>query len=87
VRLEAYDETQRDGRKMRRLLHVEHHGIEHLFSIDDPLFTEKHRIYERVRAGETIKEAIVPRPKILVVSLTPPFHGFHYKIAATIIEP
>ncbi len=81
-------ETGRDQQaKLRRVLRLRHQGTDHEFAITDPLF-EDHYFGGRRVFSERPLELDLPQTGrlFLCLSLTPPFHGAHYKIAATVWE-
>ena len=75
--------------QFKKVLTIRHHNMDHLFSITDPLFVERHGLYRgRVNKGETRRFQLNSDNLVIVVSLTPPLpNGFQYKIAAAILEP
>ena len=76
------------GRGVRdtRILTVVHHGIHHQFSIDDPEFTQRHDLSPASVGDRQVRFDLDPAKTIIVASLTKPFKGFQYKIAACIFE-
>ena len=82
----AYHEDTPTGIKHRRLLHIDHRGLIHQFNIDDPYFGERHNLSPMAVGGRNIRIDLDPSRTIVVTSLTKPFKGYQYKIAATIFE-
>jgi len=82
----AYREDTPTGIKHRRLLHIEHHGLIHQFSIDDPIFGDRHNLSSMAVGDKTLRIDLDPSRTIVITSLTKPFKGYQYKIAATIFE-
>jgi len=84
----AFREDTQWGKKNRRKLHIEHQGATHQFSIDDPYFSERHKLSPSEVGDRTIEFELDPTKLVVVASLTKPFvkDGFQYKIAATIFE-
>ena len=68
---------------------IRHDNVDHLFSITDPLFDQRHGLSPgRVSKGETRRFELNPRNLVIVASLTPALpNGLQYKIAAAILEP
>ncbi|MEI6655982.1 MAG: hypothetical protein WCP45_14560 [Verrucomicrobiota bacterium] len=75
--------------QFKKILTIRHDGVDHLFSITDPLFDQRHGLSPgRVSKGETRRFDLKPENLVIVASLTPPLaNGFQYKIAAAILEP
>ena len=82
----AYREDTPWGVKHRRLLHILHCGITHQFSIDDPNFSARHSLSPSSVGDRNVRIDLDPSRLIVIASLTKPFQGFQYKIAATIFE-
>lgn len=82
----AYREDMPTGIKHRRLLHIEHQGLIHQFSIDDPVFGDRHNLSPTSVGDRNIRIDLDPSRTIVIASLTKPFKGYQYKIAATIFE-
>lgn len=82
----AYREDTPTGIKHRRLLHIEHQGLIHQFSIDDPSFSIRHKLSPLEVGDRNIRIDLDPFRTIVIASLTKPFKGYQYKIAATIFE-
>ncbi len=78
---------EKDTKKFRQRLHLKYNGVEHEFDITDPNFESCYLAAAR-KIGEEPVEIPLPNDGSLHVclSLTPEFHGAHYKIAATIWE-
>ncbi len=75
-----------DG-KIRTRLHLSVNSVEHLFDVTDPAFSYNHQIRKRLEIEDRIEIAFNDPAEVAVcLSLTPPFHGYQYKIAASIIE-
>jgi hypothetical protein len=71
--------------KTRLRLSCTYGGVNHVFDITDLNFTERYHLFERAETKEqTIR---LESPLHLCVSLTRPWNGRQYKIAATIFEP
>src|SRR5438552_16149425 len=70
--------------KVRMRLSCAYGGVTHVFDITDPRFTEKYHLFERAEAKEQTMR--LAAPLYLCVSLTRPWNGRQYKIAATIFE-
>lgn len=76
---------QRERHKARAIFDYE--GIEYDLSLTDPLATD--RFVPRLPAvGEPPREFPCPLGEraLVCVSLTPLFHGLHYKVVATVLE-
>lgn len=82
----AFREDTPWGTKHRRYLHLLSGGITHQFSIDDPDFSLRHDLSPSALADREVRIDLDPKKTVVVVSLTKPFQGFQYKIAATIFE-
>lgn len=90
VLFEAYHEyngaIQKD--QFKKFVTIPCSGVRHQFSVTDPVFEARHGISPgNVKKGERFKLELPPDGLVIVASLTPPFNGYQYKIAATIIEP
>ena len=83
-----YD-TFKKNNQLKKILTIRHKDVDHLFSITDPLFTERHGLFSgKIAEGEHRKFEISPENLVIVASLTPPLgNGYQYKIAAAILEP
>lgn len=78
---------ERAGREaVRSMLYFTKGGVEHQFTIDDPRFGSRHQVAAAVKADGRWTIELNPAKTVVVASLTLPFNGFHYKVAATIIE-
>jgi hypothetical protein len=86
VLVRAFREDTPWGVKHRRYLNIRHEGVVHTFSIDDPLFAARHPLDPASVGDREVRIPLDPAKTFIVASLTPPFNGFHYKIAATIFE-
>ena len=75
--------------QFKKILTIRHENVDHLFSITDPMFVERHGLSPgRVNKGEKLRFELNPRNLVIIASLTPPLpNGFQYKIAAAILEP
>lgn len=75
--------------QLKKILIIRHENVDHLFSITDPLFDQRHRLSPgKVAKGEHRRFELKPENLVIVASLTPPLpNGFQYKIAAAILEP
>jgi hypothetical protein len=74
--------------KRHRVAKLRYGGIVHDFDIDDPVFSD--RYYPRfpgVNAGRKQITLRAPTETLVCVSLTLPYRGNHYKIAAAFVEP
>lgn len=71
--------------KVRIRLTCTYGGVSHAFDITDPNFTERYHIFDRAEPKEQMMR--LDEPLHLCVSLTRPWNGRQYKIAATIFEP
>jgi hypothetical protein len=70
--------------KVRMRLTCVYGGVTHTFDVTDPRFTDKYHLFER---AETKQQTMrLETPLHLCVSLTRPWNGRQYKIAATIFE-
>lgn len=70
--------------KIRMRLSCTYGGVTHVFDITDPNFTERYHLFERAESREQMIR--LENPLHLCVSLTRPWNGRQYKIAATIFE-
>lgn len=70
--------------KTRLRLNCTYGGVNHAFDITDPRFTERYHLFERAETKEQTMRLNIPLH--LCVSLTRPWNGRQYKIAATIFE-
>ena len=75
--------------QFKKVLTIRHENVNHLFSITDPLFDQRHGLSPgRVSKGERRTFELKPENLVIVASLTPPLpNGYQYKIAAAILEP
>jgi hypothetical protein len=91
VSIEIWSEPNRfppPATKRRRLAKLRYGGIVHEFDIDDPVLAD--RYYPRfpgLNAGRQTIALRCPSDTLACVSLTLPYRGKHYKIAAAFIEP
>ncbi|HUS36309.1 MAG TPA: hypothetical protein VM680_13240 [Verrucomicrobiae bacterium] len=70
--------------KIRMRLCCTYGGVTHTFDITDPNFTERYHLFDRAESREQMMR--LESPLHLCVSLTRPWNGRQYKIAATIFE-
>lgn len=70
--------------KIRMRLNCAYGGATHVFDITDPNFTQRYHLFERAESREQMIR--LESPLHLCVSLTRPWNGRQYKIAATIFE-
>jgi len=70
----------------RRRLSFKFAGTDHDFSVTDPIFTLRYRVYDKIT--DQPQTLIVPRPEdaYFCLSLTKEMNRRHYKICATILE-
>jgi hypothetical protein len=74
--------------KRRRVFSVTHKGHVHDLEIEDPKFADKYYPnFPGVNDPATVIKLPNPKETLVCVSLTGPFYGHHYKIAAGIFEP
>jgi hypothetical protein len=59
----------------------------HDFSVTDPLFTRRHKVFDKLTEELQTIEFAKPSEVFVCASLTPEFNGKQYKICATIFEP
>ncbi|MCB1091295.1 MAG: hypothetical protein KDL87_07185, partial [Verrucomicrobiae bacterium] len=72
VTIEAYMELTPWGPKHRRWLKLEHDGSSHKFSIDDPLFSQRHKLSPTEIGDQQRTFSLDPKKTVVVASLTPP---------------
>jgi len=72
--------------KLRRRLSLSFAGCYHEFDITDPEFTRRYKMPETA-VSHPHQRFDLNAPFFVCLSLTKPFNGKHYKIAATIFEP
>lgn len=73
--------------KKRRRAEFTYNGVDYDFSLTDPVIEEKYsQLYPAANAAPYRFYANNQRPCDLCVSLTPAFHGDHYKVVATVFE-
>ena len=70
--------------KVRIRLSCTYGGVSHVFDVTDPNFTERYHLFERAESREQIIR--LGDPLHICVSLTRPWNGRQYKIAATVFE-
>jgi hypothetical protein len=74
--------------KRKRVFSVTHKGHVHDLEIEDPKFADKYYPnFPGVNEPPTVIRLAKPKETLLCVSLTGPYYGHHYKIAAGIFEP
>jgi len=74
--------------QFKKILSIASGGVVHKFTITDPVFETKYGISpQKVSKDKPMKITLAPGGLVIVVSLTPPWNGYHYKVAAAIIEP
>lgn len=74
--------------KRHRLAKLRYGGVVHEFDIDDPVLAERYfPRFPRIHAGRQRITLRSPAETFVCVSLTLPYRGHHYKIAAAFIEP
>jgi hypothetical protein len=81
-----YDESRR-GEHPRTQAMFRYRGVEYAMNVTDPLLAERHE-WQYPRTNERPVEKTLPCGDncCLCISLTPPFHGYHYKVVATVFE-
>jgi hypothetical protein len=79
-----WSENREGEEKVRRRLYLKHHGRAHEFDITDPSFTRRHALFETAKQEK--QSLALKTPLLLCLSLTRPWQGKQYKIAATIFE-
>lgn len=89
VRIEltnAYNPFENYYQKRRRI-RFSYRRQDYSLGLTDPVFIESHatNFPERDKPGVVVKPPFGDRC-LLCVSLTPLFHGFHYKVVATVLE-
>jgi hypothetical protein len=73
--------------KQHRELSFQFNKRYHEFSVTDPEFTKRHKIYDRMTDMPQLLKVLDSTNVFFCLSLTPEFRKRHYKIAATIFEP
>jgi len=88
IQVSIFKETSSDHQaKLRRVLRLRHRGTDHEFAITDPRFEDCYLGGQRVFSERPLELTLPQTGRLyLCLSLTPPFHGAHYKIAATVWE-
>lgn len=72
--------------KRKRVFSLTHNGRAHDFAIEDPKFADKYYPnFPTVKDPATVIK--VSKETLICISLTGPFLGHHYKIAAGVFEP
>ena len=87
--VQGFMEDRMDGRgpRLRVRLEIQHNGIGHFFDVKDVDFIKRYGIKEHVWQHEDFQMRFTnPNKVAFCLSLTPPYNGFQYKIAAAIIE-
>jgi len=89
LHFEAYsEESKHDGRNRRRTRAVfRYNDVDYDLPMTDPVAADKY--FQNVPPPGKPPMKIVPISAagcLLVVSLTPEYHGYHYKIVASVIE-
>lgn len=81
------DVPQRDGRRLRRRGVFRFRGVTYELSITDPSIEKRYHL-ACPAADEPPQDCALACGDHcrLCVSLTPPFHGFHYKVIAAVLE-
>jgi hypothetical protein len=82
-------EDRHDGRgpRVRVRLEIPHGGLIHEFDVTDAAFRSRYGIKNHVIQRGTFELCFADPTKVAFsLSLTPPFNGYQYKIAAAIIE-
>ena len=85
----GFMEDRKDGRgpRLRVRLEIPHGDTIHAFDVKDLAFIARYGIKEHVlQYGKFQLRYPEPAKVAFCLSLTPPFNGFQYKIAAAIIE-
>ena len=72
--------------KQHRELSFRFNGRYHDFSVTDPEFTKRHKIYDRMTDMHQLLKVSDSTNFFFCLSLTPEFRGQHFKIAATVFE-
>lgn len=87
IRLWQEPDPQTNGARRKTRAVFTYRGVEYALSITDPRFLDQ-RCPRHPRVGAPAIEAPAwcKDRCVLCVSLTPPFHGYHYKVVATILE-
>jgi hypothetical protein len=81
-----YDNLGQMKTKQHRELSFQFQKRHHEFSVTDPEFTKRHKIYDRMTDSPQSLKVLDSTNVFFCLSLTPEFRGRHYKIAATIFE-
>ena len=85
--LYEYD-SWKDKDVLKKYIFISAGGVAHRLTITDPFFEDRHNISPRsVSKSSPMKFSLAPDSLVVIVSLTPSYNGFHYKVAAAIIEP
>lgn len=82
-------EDRKDGRgpRLRVRLAFQHKDVTHFFDVKDLAFLARYGIKKQVHQyGQFQLRFPEPGKVAFCLSLTPPYNGFQYKIAASIIE-
>jgi hypothetical protein len=76
-----------EKKRIKQRLHLRYAGQDNEFDITDPLFGSNYLGPRRPKGSDPIEITLPADGRLhLCLSLTPEFHGAHYKIAATIWE-
>ncbi len=76
-----------EKKRLKNRLHLRYNGVDHEFDITDPLFESHYVGHLRAKGREPVEISLAAGGRLhLCLSLTPEFHGAHYKIAATLWE-
>lgn len=88
MQISLFKEASRAGpAKLRRVLRLRYRDTEHEFAITDPRLEDNYLGSRRVYSEKPVELELTQNGDLfLCLSLTPSFHGAHYKIAATIWE-
>lgn len=81
-----YDESRR-GEHPRMQAMFRYRGVDYSMNVTDPLLAERHE-WQHPKTNERPVEKTLRCGDncCLCISLTPPFHGYHYKVVATVFE-
>lgn len=81
------DNSNQMKTKQHRELSFQFNKCHHEFSVTDPEFTKRHKIYDLMVGTPKTLKVKDPSNVFFCLSLTPEFRKRHYKIGATIFEP
>lgn len=83
---EYHNLNKRD--QFKKSVFIEHAENVHEFSLTDPFFEDRYKISpQNVRKDKPFELTLNHEGLVIIGSLTPPYNGYQYKIAAAIIEP